>query len=219
MITNNLKKSYNGVNKTSDATKCPLAVSGITEDTLPAPNNAKNIWRTNSTVWQHCCLDNSTVSIPSYSGLSVGYGYRPTTLSGDGSWFVDIGFGNTAEAATDYKLANSNAEMGTPSLAHKYGTNYSGRNYNTDSTAAQRIFPDDDPDTIVRVESVYENQTNEDIVVKEMGLMWRPGPRSNYNASVGSWTYNHFLIARKVLATPVTIHPGETYKFIYRLKA
>lgn len=223
MITNNLKKSYNGVGKTSDATKCPLAVSGIVEETLQSPNNAKNIWRVSGATqyWQHGCLDHSVAypSGSSYNGRGIDYAYKRLGLSSNGSWFVDVGFGNSAESASDYKLADSNAEMGTAKLMHKYGTNYSGRDYNTGMTEAQRIFPDDDPDAIVRVESVYENQTNEDVIVKEMGLMWRPGPSGNYNSNAGSWTYNHFLIARKVLATPVTIHPGETYKFVYRLKA
>ena len=58
---------------------------------------------------------------------------------------------------------------------------------------------------------IWVNASNEPITVKEIGLTYKFN-NGAYNKSC------HILLARKVLSTPVTIQPGETYAFSYGVK-
>ena len=64
------------------------------------------------------------------------------------------------------------------------------------------------------VESVYENATDNDIVIKEVALMAFVYYNS-YNTT--TWDNRAYMVARKVLASPLTIHSGEIYKFVYKI--
>lgn len=55
---------------------------------------------------------------------------------------------------------------------------------------------------------MYRNDTNEAITIKEVGIVM-------YNYAGGSHRY--YLMARKVLKTPVTIEPGKTARIAYTI--
>ena len=105
--------------------------------------------------------------------------------------YVDIGFGNTAPASNDYKLADSNA-CDTPTLTFV-------------SSAVARGYPD-----IRNVTTVYRNDTGSDVVVKEIGLATK-GSSTNNDAYNG-------LLSRTVLDTPITVAAGETKAFTIALE-
>lgn len=134
----------------------------------------------------------------SYSSDS--YYYQHSGGSNQGGFYVAVGYGNASENADDYKLSNMQG-VDNDLLSHKYGYNKCFRG---------------DSDYPIWVESVYENTGDTNVTVKEIGLVFCP---TTYNWSGDwSWTHCNFLIARKVLANPVTIHPNEVYKFIYKMK-
>lgn len=105
--------------------------------------------------------------------------------------YVDIGFGNTAPASNDYKLADSNA-CDTPTLTFV-------------SSAVARTYPD-----IRNVTTVYRNDTGSDVIVNEIGLVTK-GSSSNNDAYNG-------LLSRTVLDTPITVAAGETKAFTIALE-
>ena len=61
------------------------------------------------------------------------------------------------------------------------------------------------------VTTSYRNDSAAPITVKEIGLAYKNDGRAYSKAS-------NILIARKVLDSPVTIQPGETYVFTYNFK-
>jgi len=120
------------------------------------------------------------------------YRYKVNGDNGMPGFFVGIGTGSTPETTNDYCLANMDS-----ALEHRYG----------------HVKRDPANGVIIQVESVYENLSGSDVTITEMGLY--AGCRINtYNAN---WTCNNFLIARKVLSTPIVIHHNEVYKFIYKI--
>ena len=126
-----------------------------------------------------------------------GYNFQKYNANSPNSgYYVAVGFGNTAETYDDYKLADMQGIDHTY-LTHKYGYVRKDPSYNVP----------------LQVESVYENAGSTDVIVKEVGLI------ANINNSNGdtNWQMKNFLIARKVLTSPVTIHAGEIYKFIYKI--
>lgn len=59
------------------------------------------------------------------------------------------------------------------------------------------------------VNANFRNDTSSDIVVKEIGI------GASFSLNGGEWGKS--IIARKVLSTPITIHPGEGYNFSYAI--
>lgn len=107
---------------------------------------------------------------------------------------VVVGFGDTAEAPDDYGLADGNYNNARLAVAN-YGKN--------------TFVPGD----IISIYAGYTNNTGSNVIVKELGIIGNP--TGNSQASGGN---NVCLLFRKVLETPVTIAPGETYIFSYRVK-
>ena len=108
---------------------------------------------------------------------------------------VEVGGGDTAPAMTDYNLVDSNywRSSSSPKLT---------------KTAGDVIARGDDD--LISMQTVFTNNTESNITVKEVGLY--------ANMSTTNEAYMFGLFARKVLDTPVTIAPGETYSFIYTIK-
>ena len=218
MITKNLGRSYSGVGK-------------YTYGLIPRPYNGdtgsgkvttitENIGRMGNSVsfCQHGFLNSMSYSHGSTAGFNDTYSFKVSGPQvGNGFTMLDVGFGDTAESADDYKLENSNmqkVQRSTAPLYHISGKVYNGRNGET-----QNLLPDSDDGCMIRVEALYQNESpNTDVVVKEMGLIIVPSAVDN-SGSFASGEASWFLIARKVLASPVTIHPGEIYKFTYKIKA
>ena len=118
----------------------------------------------------------------------------PLSINGaNGSIAIDIGFSDTAETGNEYCLADGNARNPLLSVVG-YGRNTG---------------------TVGEIINNYLNVRNNgssNVIVKEVGYYGNP---TSGGSSDGS---NSILFARKVLDTPVTIAPGETYNFTYVLK-
>lgn len=173
---------------TSDSALAPVPISHGTE-------GVTNLWLYDSG-------NHSSMSLASRFGGSYGttqYYYQRNDNNDYGGFYVAIGYGNASESVDDYKLADMQG-VDSNLLTHKYGYNKCFRG---------------DSDYPIWVESVYENTGEVNVTVKEIGLVYKPMFRY-WNG--GNWTYTNYLLARKVLANPVTIHPNEVYKFIYKLK-
>ena len=219
MITKNLGRSYSGCGR-FDYGHIPRPYNGDT-GSGKITDQAQNVWRfgNSNPFWQHgflnCCAWNT------YSQGNGGmekYAFKATGVAGYGYMMLDVGFGNTAESADDYKLAESNMHLVQRSTAPLY--HISGKVYNGNAGNSQNIMPDSDDGCMLRIEALYQNEsTTNDVVVKEMGIIAVPGANGGTTSLTQAGEAGWFLIARKVLASPVTIHPGETYKFTYKIKA
>lgn len=123
-----------------------------------------------------------------------------TSYPTNGSWYeaasygryVDVGFGETAVTKDDYKLDDSNV------IDNRYLTWL--------STVTTNASP-----AISSVVTVYRNDGNSDIQVRELGLIMK-------NMNAASRPANNILLARKVLDTPITVHVGETMAFTYSIE-
>lgn len=217
MITKNLGRSYSGVGK-YDYGKIPRPYNGDT-GSGKVTSYAENIWRfgNSNSFFQHGFLNGCSYTTSPNAGFFYAYTFKPTSNSGSGYYALDVGFGNTAESADDYKLEESNMHLVQRSTAPLY--HVSGKVYSGLTSAVQNLMPDSDDGCMLRIEALYQNESQtDDVVVKEMGIIAVPGAVGN-PTSMAAGEAGWFLIARKVLASPVTIHPGETYKFTYKIKA
>lgn len=147
------------------------------------------------------------------SGVSVGidsphvyimggrnYEYRRVT-SMDRT-FVDVGFGDTPETPDDYVLADGNSvPVKNSGYVDKseYHLTQVGGGYNA-HTGNREFFSE---------YTNFRNDTNQNIIVKEVGVYGQFGSTNVNQAG---------LIMRKVLDNPITIAPGESYSFTYRLR-
>jgi len=179
------------LNKTyRDTTNYTLAPVPISHGTEDVTNS-----------WIYRDANRNSLGLQRRNGTSTSsYYFQSSGGNNNGGFYVAVGYGNASENADDYKLSNMQG-VDNDLLTHKYGYNkcFSG-----------------DSDYPVWVESVYENTGDTNVTVKEIGLVYKP---NTYQwDSSWSWTHCNFLLARKVLANPVTIHPNEVYKFIYKLK-
>ena len=174
---------------TSDGALAPVPISHGTE-------GVTNLWLYNGG-------NHNSITLVSRFGSgeygSTQYYYQNNGNNNFGGFYVAVGYGNASESVDDYKLADMQG-VDSNLLTHKYGYNKCFRG---------------DSDYPIWVESVYENTGSTNVTVKEIGLIYKP---AYYAWNSGSWTYINYLLARKVLANPVTIHPNEVYKFIYKLK-
>lgn len=102
-------------------------------------------------------------------------------------WYVMIGTGNTAPTKTDIHLDNI-IDLAPTSTSLVVGTD----------------------NILKKVIHKFTNTTDDALVIKEIGL--------GYGGKVhASWPNNYFMCARKLLDTPVTMQPGETYQFSYTI--
>ena len=104
--------------------------------------------------------------------------------------YVDIGFGDTPETSTDYKLADSNA-VDSPTLTWVV-------------SSEARVYP-----SLRVVSSTYRNDTGSDVIVKEVGMV-------THGSGVSDNSYNA-LLTRTVLDTPIIVAAGETKTFTISL--
>lgn len=134
---------------------------------------------------------NTDIGTNNYGGNITQFStYSSYYINSSSGRYVDIGFGDTPETQSDYKLADSNA-CDTPTLTWV-------------SSVESRDYP-----SIRTVTSTYRNDTGSDVIVKEVGMVTHGGGASNnaYNA----------LLTRKVLDTPVTVAAGEVKAFTVSL--
>ena len=106
-------------------------------------------------------------------------------------WYVNVGYGDTAVDKDDYKLDDDNI-IDTNSLT--FVTN-----------AVNNTTP-----AIRCAITTYRNNTNADVVVKEVGLVGKC-----YNTA--NELRRNVLIARKVLATPITVPANGVMSFTYSI--
>lgn len=118
--------------------------------------------------------------------FNMNYVHYTSTANTNG-WWVDIGFGDTAPTASDYKLADSNA-LDNPTLNFVSGTNYrpTGK--------------------LIALTGTFQNNTTNAVTVKEVGLCSRNGTQAN-----------NVLLVREVLDTPIVMAPGEIRSFTIAL--
>lgn len=115
-------------------------------------------------------------------------GWYGTTSYG---WYCDVGFDDTAETSNDYKLGDSNA-FETTKLTYMTGSVL------INAPAIRTVI------------TVYKNETENDVIVKELGLI---GKARNYSTSPAI----NVLVARKVLDIPITVPAGATMAFTYEI--
>lgn len=133
----------------------------------------------------------STGNLPSnvlgYTTQYCHYG----ALNATGAYHVIIGAGDTAATIDDYDLADSSIMAADKMQSQLQMTTRSRANGAVVSTQ-------------------WYNSSAAPITVKEIGLAYK-----NQNAAYSKAA--NYMIGRKVLDTPVTIQPGETYIFSYRV--
>lgn len=100
-----------------------------------------------------------------------------------------VGTGETAEAATDFKL-NTPVELSVTSASCTH-------------TAYNKTL----------VTRTFQNNTANAVTVKEVGLYLF----AHQGSSTASTFYPVILLGRKVLDAPVTLEVGDTYTFTYNL--
>lgn len=103
------------------------------------------------------------------------------------SLYLAVGTGTSEPNASDYKITN--ADIGL-TVINRTNT------LNSQGDAVQ--------DYIAIFTTTYRNDTSEDIIATEVGIL---GTMPRYGSSSGG------IIARDVFSTPVTIAPGESYTF------
>ena len=143
-------------------------------------------------------LDNTSASPASANLSSVLYGtdyeYKSTTKK-----WIDVGFGDTAESADDYKLDVPNVTAQLVPLASSL-------------TCVSQSSETKNSEDIFACSAVFKNETEEDLVVKEIGLC-----SGNMQSSLSSFS-DCVLLFRTVLSAPVTIAAGESYTFTLHVK-
>lgn len=106
--------------------------------------------------------------------------------------WIDVGFGNSAENSADHCLADANA------------TNESL------TCVSQSAITKEDTD-VFAAKATFRNDGSLSIIVREIGLF--VGKASN---TMSSYT-DCMLVGRDLLSEPLTIDPGESYEFTYRV--
>ena len=130
-------------------------------------------------------LMNNTTANMNFT-FTTNYVYYTNTGNTNG-WWIDIGFGDTAVDPDDYKLEDSNA-LDTVILDFVSGTN-------------------DRPNgKLISLTGTFQNNTANDVTVKEVGLCMRSGVQTR-----------NVLVAREVLDTPIVMHPDEIRSFTFAL--
>ena len=142
-------------------------------------------------------LDGTTPSSAFYAsaaynaicGKQIGY---QNTIGGYG--WIELGFGDTAEDYDNYNLADSNYS----------NAKLTGLTMSAVSKGNKELF---------NVIGSFRNNTANNVVVKEIGWICSP-----HNAGSGAALAYLGLLTRKVLDTPITMAPGDTYSFNYIIR-
>lgn len=98
--------------------------------------------------------------------------------------YVDVGFGNTPETQSDYKLAISNA-VDTPTLT-----------FISNGFVAQGTYP-----YMRNLTTTYVNNSGNDVTITEIGYVQKT---NTANAPTGN-----ALLSREVLDTPILVPNGQ----------
>lgn len=134
-----------------------------------------------------------------FSGLTNGGNISIVSYPTTGGWYdntsygryVDVGFGNTSVTKDDYKLANSNT--------------IDNRTLTWIASQLTNVTP-----SITTAITTYRNDTSTDVVVTELGIVIK-------NINGATRPNNNYLLARKVLDTPITVPAGATMAFTYSI--
>lgn len=127
----------------------------------------------------------------------LGYWNFPQTISSNYGAF-DVGFDDTPESTSDYIFHGNFYKRNIASPSEPALTPIS---YSAPTKAIGEII-----NHIV----TYRNETGSNITVREIAVLSNPTQVSNGNKYV--------MLIRKVLDTPITIAPGESYTFQYILR-
>ena len=106
---------------------------------------------------------------------------------------LEIGYGDTPESASDYNLADPDY-LNTKLTCVAFGRS----TINTGD--------------ILHIYSHFKNNGGSNVTVREVGVFMNP------STSTSTGGNNVVLSFRKVLESPVTIAPGETYAFDYNVR-
>ena len=112
--------------------------------------------------------------------LAGNNGVSPSAINNVNNFYIIVGSSNIEPSVDDYYLKDAKALT---------------------KISSTRTNPDSNSDFMINVQTVLKNETNETIVVKEVGLIG-----TGYN----SWT---FLLLREVLPEPIIIQPNKKYLF------
>lgn len=156
-------------------------------------NNYKQLVRmTGSQSASYTTLSGSSTGINSNDyahGIFCATGWN-YVLGGRGNVALDVGFDDTPETAADYAW---NGNLKNPQLSYLSGG------------VLNKSLGD-----IISLYAIFKNNSGSNVVVREIGMLGNCG---------GGTTESYFgLWIRKVLETPVTIAPGESYSFQYTLR-
>lgn len=111
-----------------------------------------------------------------------------TTTTKDVGTFILVGSGTAEPSSSDYKLENCISDL---------------------TDCGQYIAMSSV--NLFSVNRILRNDTNEDVVINEVGLYNRPAYSPNNKGRT------KFLLAREVLPETVTLHPGDSYTFTISL--
>lgn len=117
------------------------------------------------------------------------------TISGGASW-IDVGTGDTPESTGDYVMTDMNMFTGALSvLSLQSLTRSIGE--------------------IINLNIVVKNNGGSNVTIREIGILCNPSQsNASFPSSISNANYE-CLIFRKVLETPVTIAPGDSYNINY----
>lgn len=137
-------------------------------------------------------MDGTVTSYISLNQLSSYNSNGHYGATGTSCYCIVIGAGDTPVTKEDYDLADASIMANDKMKSMTQNATYSKV-----SGAA--------------ITCQWLNNSSDPITIKEIGLSFKTGGGA-YNKS------GNILVARKVLTTPLTVQPGETYAFTYNIK-
>lgn len=132
---------------------------------------------------------NGAISLTYMGGTNNASHYCGNSSS---TFHVMIGGGDTAPTKNDYDMADTSIIASDKMVSM------------TQVASATR-------ESGTTVTTQWKNNSSSAIVIKELGLAFKRSSTAYSKAA-------NILFARKVLDTPVTVQPGETYAFSYNIK-
>jgi len=136
-----------------------------------------------------------------YGGSTSPTGFTPIALNapaGTDSYGIVVGSGSTSQTYSDYALA-SQIKNGTGAGQLSYGVHTTASSYGSTSS-------------YITISRTFTNQSGSAIVVREVGMIAR---QATFNGSSTPSADVKFLIARDVLANPVTVNNLGTLTVTY----
>jgi hypothetical protein len=135
-------------------------------------------------------------------GVNGEWGFAPIAVNspaGTDSYGIVVGSGSTPQTYSDYALANQ-IKNGTGAGQMTYGAHTTASSYGSTSS-------------YITISRTFTNQSGSAIVVREVGMIAR-----NYAWDPYGLKYdNKYIIARDVLANPVTVNNLGTLAVTYTL--